>query len=119
MTAVGDPQRAQSSTDAAVEVRELSKTYKLGELAGMASRARAFIRRGQPGGAAHVNALAGISLDIRRGECFGVVGKNGSGKSTLMQVLAGITLPSHGEMIVRGRVLPLLAVGSCFHPELT
>jgi ABC-type polysaccharide/polyol phosphate transport system ATPase subunit len=53
----------------------------------------------------------------RRG--FGVVGTNGSGKSTVLQVLTGITVPSAGSVTVRGRVMPVLAVGTGFHPELT
>jgi ABC-type polysaccharide/polyol phosphate transport system ATPase subunit len=116
-TAHRNPQGALE--EAAVVVRNLSKTYRLGELEGLAGRANAFVRRRRTGPRAQVQALAGVSLDIRSGECLGIVGKNGSGKSTLMQILAGITLPSDGELVVRGRVLPLLAVGSCFHPELT
>jgi ABC-2 type transport system ATP-binding protein/lipopolysaccharide transport system ATP-binding protein len=56
---------------------------------------------------------------VARGEAVGIVGSNGSGKSTLLQILAGTTLPTRGEMRVFGSVLPLLAVGLGFHPELT
>jgi ABC-type polysaccharide/polyol phosphate transport system ATPase subunit len=64
-------------------------------------------------------ALAGIDLTCYRGEAIGIVGVNGSGKSTLLQILAGTIVPTDGEMRVWGRVLPLLAVGQGFHPELT
>jgi ABC-type polysaccharide/polyol phosphate transport system ATPase subunit len=64
-------------------------------------------------------ALRGVSFETYSGECFGIVGTNGSGKSTVLQVLAGITLPTSGSMVVRGTVLPLLAVGAGFHIELT
>jgi lipopolysaccharide transport system ATP-binding protein len=37
----------------------------------------------------------------------------------LLQILAGTTLPTSGEMRVWGRVIPLLSVGQGFHPELT
>ena len=58
------------------------------------------------------DALRGVSFETYPGECFGIVGSNGSGKSTVLQILAGITLPSSGSMLVRGTVLPLLAVGA-------
>src|ERR1700760_1496642 len=66
-----------------------------------------------------LRAVDDLSFEIHPGECFGIVGANGSGKSTLLQLISQITLPTHGHLIVRGRVLPLLAVGSGFHPELT
>lgn len=47
-----------------------------------------------------VKALAGVSLDIKQGECVGIVGHNGAGKSTLMQVLTGGIAPSAGCITV-------------------
>lgn len=47
-------------------------------------------------------ALAGISLDIDRGEFIGVVGANGSGKSTLARLLNAIQIPSSGQVLVDG-----------------
>jgi putative ABC transport system ATP-binding protein len=44
------------------------------------------------------NALAGVTLDIARGEFVGVVGQSGSGKSTLLGLLAGIDRPTSGEI---------------------
>ena len=43
-----------------------------------------------------------ISLSIRNGEVFALVGENGAGKSTLMNILYGINTPTAGELYVRG-----------------
>jgi ABC-2 type transport system ATP-binding protein len=64
-------------------------------------------------------ALNSVSLDVYRGEVFGVIGNNGAGKSTLLKVVARVLRPTIGRVIVRGRVAPLLELGAGFHPELT
>jgi gliding motility-associated transport system ATP-binding protein len=49
-----------------------------------------------------VTALDRLTLDIRRGEVFGLLGPNGSGKTTFMRLLAGYLLPSAGRLTVAG-----------------
>ncbi|OGK30944.1 hypothetical protein A3F29_02745 [Candidatus Roizmanbacteria bacterium RIFCSPHIGHO2_12_FULL_33_9] len=66
-----------------------------------------------------INALKDINLDIQKGDTVGVLGKNGAGKSTLLKVIAGVTQPTHGKVIVEGKIAPLIELGAGFHPQLT
>ena len=64
-------------------------------------------------------ALKGISFDIKKGECVGVIGKNGAGKSTLLSLLLGVSFPTKGTITMKGRRTPLLALGAGFHPDIS
>ena len=65
------------------------------------------------------HALKDISVDIKKGEFFGIVGRNGSGKSTLLKIIAGIYRPTKGTVMTKGKLVPFIELGVGFNPELT
>ena len=64
-------------------------------------------------------ALNDVTLTVYEGETLGLIGPNGSGKSTMLRLIAGILLPTSGEIRVKGSVASLIELGVGFHPELT
>jgi ABC-type polysaccharide/polyol phosphate transport system ATPase subunit len=77
-----------------------------------------FIKRKEEANS-HFYALRDVTLQIRKGECVGIIGKNGAGKTTLLSLMLGTIFPSKGKVKIMDRVTPLLELGGGFHPDLT
>ena len=101
-----------------VEVTGVSKFYPRVHKPWERMRAFASLLAGrEPQNGAEV--LRDISLSVRSGESFGIIGENGAGKSTLLKILTGVISPSRGQVMVNARVAALLELGAGFQPEFS
>jgi lipopolysaccharide transport system ATP-binding protein len=101
-----------------VRVSGVSKYYPRVHRPGERLRAFAALLAGrEPREGAEV--LHDVSLDIFRGQSFGIIGENGAGKSTLLKILTGVLSPSRGSVEVNARVAALLELGAGFQPEFS
>ena len=66
-----------------------------------------------------LQALDNVSFEVKKGEALGIIGKNGSGKTSLLRILSHIYQPDSGFVEINGTIVPVLALGLGFHPELT
>jgi len=107
------------ASEPAIVLRGVSKTFYPPEARGGSLKEIALGLFSRAGHLAPIPALRGIELQVQPGEAVGIVGANGSGKSTLLKIIAGITPPTEGEVIVRGRILGLIELGAGFQQELT
>jgi lipopolysaccharide transport system ATP-binding protein len=104
-------------SDVVISVRDLSKRFRLYQ--NPWGRVAEWLTGGHVVRHESFWALQGINLEVRRGECIGIIGVNGAGKTTLLKILARALYPTTGYFEVRGRLVSLLELGTGFHPELT
>ena len=64
-------------------------------------------------------AVKDVSFEIRKGETIGIIGRNGSGKSTLLHMVCSLLNPTQGDIVLNGRMAPLLELGAGFDLEFT
>jgi ABC-type polysaccharide/polyol phosphate transport system ATPase subunit len=105
------------SSEVLVQLERIGKRYLLGH--GRGVRGVLLDLLGRRDRRQDLWALRDLTLSLSRGETLGLVGRNGAGKTTTLRLLAGITRPTRGRVVTRGRVASLLNVGAGFHPELT
>ncbi len=105
--------------DIAIRVDHVSKTFELPheKVTSIKSAVVNFRKRNKTFEKQQV--LNDVSVEIKKGEFFGIVGRNGSGKSTLLKLLAGIYTPDAGNIQVNGLLTPFIELGVGFNPELT
>jgi len=104
-------------SDVAISVKNLTKTYRIFGHPG--DRIKQFFSLGLRQYHREFTALKDVSLEIRKGETVGIIGRNGAGKSTLLQAICGIIKPTSGMVQVKGRISALLELGAGFNPEFT
>jgi lipopolysaccharide transport system ATP-binding protein len=104
----------------AIEVNNLSKIYRLGEIgtgtisrdlqrwvAKMRGREDPFLKIGESndrtmkGESDIVYSLQQLNFTIKQGEAVGVIGRNGAGKSTLLKILSRVTSPTTGKIKIK------------------
>lgn len=100
-----------------LSARDISKTFIISEDSHNTVKHRLF-NLFNPPRRKRLEALKTISLDIRRGECIGLIGRNGSGKSTLVKVLAGVYPADTGYLKINGSTM-LMNLGVGMSHELT
>lgn len=84
-TAAKDSSSLPAGNEPVISIRNLSKDY------------RDFWGRPK------VKALKSLTMEVRKGEVFGLLGPNGSGKTTTMKLLLGLLFPTEGEISILGK----------------
>ncbi|MBB3976124.1 peptide/nickel transport system ATP-binding protein [Rhizobium azooxidifex] len=93
---VSEERQKEPGPDILLSVRDVTKSYKI--------RKSGFFRRPDE---APVRAVDGVSFDIRRGECLGLVGESGCGKTTVSKMLMRAVTPDSGSIVFHDRNGPV------------
>ena len=100
----------------AIEIRNIVKTFKI-EVEDPEKKGGILNRNHTK--TIENKVLDGITLDIRKGDVLGVLGRNGSGKSTFLSMIARIMEPDSGTIECSGKVASILELGMGFHQDMS
>ncbi len=116
MEAKQEKEEQENKKEIVVKIDKLCKNYKM-----FARKKDRLIETLAPNLNRHqiFKALDDFSLEIRKGEVLGILGKNGAGKSTLLKMITGVVTPSSGTMEIKGKISSLLELGAAFNMDLT
>jgi ABC-type polysaccharide/polyol phosphate transport system ATPase subunit len=106
-----------SNTESAIIAKNISKSFHITEDSHNTVKHRLF-NLFNPPKAKKVEAIKMMNLEVKKGECIGLIGRNGCGKSTLIKVLAGVYPTDTGYMSINGTTL-LMNLGVGMSYELT
>lgn len=99
-----------------IEIKNLVKSYKMYS----SKQARLFeVLIPKYKNHTEFRALDDFSLDVKKGEILGILGRNGAGKSTLLKIITGVACQTSGDLNIKGKISSLLELGTAFNPELT
>lgn len=109
-------QDKNNNDNVVIKINNLSKSYKM-----FARKKDRLMETIVPGYQKHgmFKALDNLSLEIKKGEILGILGKNGAGKSTLLKMITGVVTPTSGKIEINGKISSLLELGAAFNSDLT
>jgi ABC-type polysaccharide/polyol phosphate transport system ATPase subunit len=105
------------TNEIAIAAKNISKTFHITEDSHNTVKHRLFNIFNSPK-RKDVQALKPLSIEIKKGECIGLLGRNGSGKSTLVKVLSGVYPPDSGSISIQGSTM-LMNLGVGMSHQLT
>lgn len=100
----------------AIEIKNITKTFKI-EIEDPDKKASIFNR--MPTKIVEHKVIDDVSLNIKKGDVLGVLGRNGAGKSTFLSLLAKIMEPDIGSIERSGKVATILELGMGFHQDMS
>jgi len=106
-------------TDIRISINGLSKRYNKHSVQKKSGGLGSLLKGKASAGDETFLALDNLNFEVRRGDRIGIIGRNGAGKSTLLKILSRVSIPTAGEVHIRGRLTALLEVGTGFDKNAT